>query len=136
MLVPRREDTVYLSPQLTPDGKTLFYTALDKSERHATIRARNLESGDEREVYRTGATWPRFELFPRCEPHGHCGTGSEDAIHGDVASTGRRRDTQGALATPVPRVHEQSACLDSGRQKHFDLEGGFESWIRVVERAG
>ena len=67
MLVPRQEDTVYLSPQLTPDGKTLLYTAQDSRERHATIRARNLENGEERQIYQNEATWPRFELSPAAD---------------------------------------------------------------------
>ena len=136
MLVPRQEDTVYLSPQLTPDGKTLFYTAQDNRERHATIRARNLENGEERQIYQNEATWPRFELFPGGGPRGHHRAGSEDAIHGAAAFAGRGRDAAGDLATSVSGIHGQFTRLDRGRQVRFGLEGRVESWGRVVERAG
>ena len=67
MVVSPQEDTAYLSPQLTPDGRTLFYTAHNNRERLAMIRARNLESGEERVVYRSENTWPRFDLSPAAD---------------------------------------------------------------------
>lgn len=66
MVVSPEADTNYLGAEPTPDGKTLFYAATRPREKRTTIRARNLESGEERQIYQS-KSWLPFELSPAAD---------------------------------------------------------------------
>jgi Tol biopolymer transport system component len=64
LVAPEGDAAYYFSVVVSPDGGTLYYGADSFSEKDAVIRARDLKTGDEREIYKVPERWFRFDLSP------------------------------------------------------------------------
>jgi Tol biopolymer transport system component len=129
----------FKQPTLSPDGKTLYFVHAEPDAKQEAIRARDLETGQERVVCQPRASWPMGLAVSPDGRHVAFHEGDDDGYHLTVApvATGQAR-----RVFRSPQRIQTLAWTPDGRHLLFGIEqpaGGLpgptmtELWLVPVE---